>query len=154
MTSNINTYYILQGQGVAHLAIHMSDWLPFLNLYLARCFNIIITSSLNCLFLASYRPLNHPPLFLPILIWNDPMFPGIFFSVDIQPKICINYRKHGSSSFSHTFNCVSVSLFLISNYFIYTKIATFYSLIPCNFSVRTLGYLKKIYLNPFLPMKT
>ena len=33
--------------------------------------------------------------------------------VNCAPKICIKYRKHGSSSFSHTFNCVCFSLFLI-----------------------------------------
>ena len=27
-----------------------------------------------------------------------------------QTKICIKYRKHGSSSFSHTFNCVCVKV--------------------------------------------
>ena len=28
------------------------------------------------------------------------------FLMHYKPKICIKYRKHGSSSFSHTFNCV------------------------------------------------
>ena len=38
------------------------------------------------------------------------------------------YRKHGSSSFSHTFNCVCVSLFLISNYFFIQKLPLFIAL--------------------------
>ena len=28
------------------------------------------------------------------------------------PKICIKYRKHRNSSFSHTFNCVCLDLFI------------------------------------------
>ena len=35
----------------------------------------------------------------------------------LLPKICIKYRKHGNSSFSHTFNCVCFSLFLTFIYF-------------------------------------
>ena len=55
--------------------------------------------------------------------------PQMFF----QPKICIKYRKHGSSSFSHTFNCVCVSLFLISNYFFKQKLPLFIALYHLNY---------------------
>ena len=48
-------------------------------------------------------------------------------------KICIKYRKHGSSSFSHTFNCVCVSLFLISNYLFIQKLPLFIALYHVTF---------------------
>ena len=49
------------------------------------------------------------------------------------PKICIKYRKHGSSSFSDTFNCVCVILFLISNYFFIQKLPLFIALYHVTF---------------------
>ena len=59
------------------------------------------------------------------------------YSSNIQimptPKICIKYRKHGSSSFSHTFNCVCVSLFLISNDFFTQKLPFFVALYHVTF---------------------
>ena len=40
-------------------------------------------------------------------------------------KICIKYRKHGSSPFSHTFNCACFSLFLPKKVHIKAKIDLF-----------------------------
>ena len=64
----------------------------------------------------------------------------------------ILYRKHGSSSFSHTFNCVCFSLFLTFDYFL--EFSNFFlSFIVCNFLVQTLQYiLKKFKL--FLALKS
>ena len=45
------------------------------------------------------------PLLGTIHILRHPFF-GKWGTVWPRPKICIKYRKHGSSSFSHTFNCV------------------------------------------------
>ena len=65
-------------------------------------------------------------------------------------KICIKYRKHGSSSFSFSFNCVCFSLFLIYNYsskIIFIFFSALYIL--CNLLVRILFFKKsKTFFEP------
>ena len=46
--------------------------------------------------------------------------------LSFTPKICIKYRKHRSSSFSHTFNCVSFGLFWPKKKFLKKVLKKFY----------------------------
>ena len=57
-------------------------------------------------------------------------------------KICIKYRKHGSSSFSHKFNCVCVSLSLISTYSFIQKLPLFIALYHVTFQCGPQGIFK------------
>ena len=56
------------------------------------------------------------------------------------PKICIKYRKHGSSSFSRTFNCVCFSLFYPKMKYFPNLSKTYFTFMLCNFNL-TLKYL-------------
>ena len=79
------------------------------------------------------------------------------------PKICIKYRKHGNSFFSHTFNCVCLHLFLgcqmaAHNLKIYISFFYFFSInkktllnILDTFHVKSWKNLKHISLDYVLP---
>ena len=63
------------------------------------------------------------PMYLKLVSWELRHFGRWLFRkirghIDrFQRFVLLKYRKHGSSSFSHTFNCVCFSLFLIFDYF-------------------------------------
>ena len=68
-------------------------------------------------------------------------------------KICVKYRKHGSSPFSQTFNCACFSLFLPTKVHIKAKIDLFLTIMLLNFFVRTLQCAKTLILKLFCPWK-
>ena len=59
----------------------------------------------------------------------------------LEPKIWIKHRKHGTSYFSHTFNCVYFSLFLVFNYSSKNFLESFSQL----FIARMLKYFKTFF---------
>ena len=59
----------------------------------------------------------------------------------LAPKICIKNRKHGSSSFSHAFNCLFLNIFWPQKNTFWIQIFTFYHLYVINSLARMLLWL-------------